>query len=1289
MTTNPAPPVLDTPQKKYKGSLTGTLVRTLLIFTFIPLALMAGAAYFRARTLLRDQAITQSENLLSNQLKIVDGEIKKKEAKLDEQVALEEFSTLVEIALHANPQSSEFRKIRQNFITEIETNNNSATPLFDQFFLIDTDGVIRIASNANWQNLTLDASIFEDAEGAQSHALYGLSPLYENELILATAINYQTKRGSTLGTLVGITEKENLQILIQPLNGLAPFANTYFILSDNTFITSNANTGEFAQVTSSESKNELIASLSDLVASNDEKPTALDVTAPDGDPALAQLQWYPGMKSGIILEIKTDQIYGQVSSLAPFTLILVLVTLAGTGLALTLGIKRVIQPLRSLSEITRKFAEGDWKQRANVQSDDEVGSLANSFNYMANEIGDVYHSLEQKVEERTRQIQTAAEVAQSITTLSSLDEMLKKTTELLVQQFGYHQASIYIVDRSGKFVDFKAGFGDATKGLADKNYRLEVGSASIIGWVSANNRTRIALDVSEDSLHLKNELLPDTRSEASVPISLGDLVLGVLDVQSKLPNAFSKDTIVMLQTLASQTAAAIQTTGLIETSHVNFQELERLYRSSRLIAEAKDGTEILEISGQILKGVPYPAALFSIENNQFSLISSSDSIRSLNPTIELGQQYDVTFTEVNSFLFRGAIIVAATDMVSCPKILQDIITQLELTSAAFLPLKKHDDLIAIILIGSRGRTLTSTSIQLYINFADLMSISLEKSDAIQQTEKHLHEVEALASINDLISSAADLQSFFRVLLAKIQQIIGDYNMIVALYDEKSNTIGIPFSYENKQIISIDPFPLGEGLTSILIRTRQPLMIVENTEQRAVELGAKVTGKPARSWMGAPMLVHNTPIGALIIQDTENEYAFDENDLKFFTTLAGQVAGVINNIRLLDESQHKALQIETAAEIARDISGSLNLDELLIKAVNFIRERFNFYHAAIFLHDLPGEFALIREATGEAGAQMKRAGYKIGVGSKSIVGFVSGRGEQLVVNDTSKDATYYANPLLPDTRAEAAIPLKVGDRILGVLDVQSTHPYAFSEDNLKSLQILADQLAVAVVNTELFAETQEHLSQHRLLHHITTTAASGTTLEEALESAVNGLQVTLGGDRVTILMADREKKLLEVKASMGYSDDISRTQIKFGSGITGWVAEHRRSLRIRDVSEDPRYIQASANTRSELAIPLIYRNELLGVLNVESEQVDAYTENDEEMLGTLGGSLAAIIANARLLEQIRIQAERERLINEVAGKIRRSTDIQSILMTTASEVARITGSRFAKISIKPTDVSKES
>jgi len=256
----------------------------------------------------------------------------------------------------------------------------------------------------------------------------------------------------------------------------------------------------------------------------------------------------------------------------------------------------------------------------------------------------------------------------------------------------------------------------------------------------------------------------------------------------------------------------------------------------------------------------------------------------------------------------------------------------------------------------------------------------------------------------------------------------------------------------------------------------------------------------------------------------------------------------------------------------------------------------------------------------------------------------------------------------------------------VLDVQSVHAFVFTENNLGTFQTLADQLAIAVVNSELFAETQEYLSQHRLLHHITSTAASGTTLEEALDSAVSGLQVTLGGDRVSILMHELEGKFLEVKASVGYSLDVEKIRIPIGSGITGWVAEHRRLLRVDNVKEDVRYIQASPNTRSELAVPLLYRNEILGVLNVESEQVGAYNENDEEMLGTLGGSLAAIIANARLVEQVRNQAEYSRLIYEITSKIRRSTDMQTILTTTASELTKAVGARYVRIAVAPENIN---
>jgi GAF domain-containing protein len=456
--------------------------------------------------------------------------------------------------------------------------------------------------------------------------------------------------------------------------------------------------------------------------------------------------------------------------------------------------------------------------------------------------------------------------------------------------------------------------------------------------------------------------------------------------------------------------------------------------------------------------------------------------------------------------------------------------------------------------------------------------------------------------------------------------------------------------------------------------------VEDTEKRAAAMGAKITGKAAQSWLGVPLMAQGEAIGAIIIQDLEHERAFDEGDLHFLVSVANQVSGAIHTVRLLEESKQSAVQFETAAEIARDISSSLDLDELLHKAVDLIRARFSFYHASVFLKDLPEEFVVIREATGEAGAQLKRAGHKLAIGSKSVVGFVAGKGEPLIVNDITRDATYYANPFLPDTRSEAAIPLKVGDRIVGVLDVQSTQLYAFAEDNLRTLQILADQLAIAVVNSELFAETQEHLAQHRLLHHITTTAASGTTLDEALQSAVNGLQVTLGGDRVSILLADREKKALEVKAAVGYAGNVFDLRVPIGSGITGWAAAHRKTLRVNNVLQDARYIEASSNTRSEMAIPLLYRSELLGVLNVESEQVAAYAENDEELLGTLGGSLAAIIANARLLEQIRARAERERILFEITDKIRRTTDMDTILATTVSELTRAVGANRAKIQV---------
>ncbi|MBK8824045.1 MAG: cache domain-containing protein [Anaerolineales bacterium] len=222
-----------------------------MIFTFIPLALMAGGAYFRARTLLREQAVAQSQNLLGTQLKLIEDEVNNKEEHLQHLIESSDFTILIELALHANPQSAEFRKIRESFIKEFQSLNAQAdSPAFNQFILLDSSGNIKISSNTEWQGLTLNPSLFaQTSDKYRSKFLYGASPLYKDQFILVTTLNYQTDRGSTIGTLIGITEKENLQSLIQPLNGLSPLADAYFILPNNQIIYSDQTAKEFVLIT--------------------------------------------------------------------------------------------------------------------------------------------------------------------------------------------------------------------------------------------------------------------------------------------------------------------------------------------------------------------------------------------------------------------------------------------------------------------------------------------------------------------------------------------------------------------------------------------------------------------------------------------------------------------------------------------------------------------------------------------------------------------------------------------------------------------------------------------------------------------------------------------------------------------------------------------------------------------------------------------------------------------------------------------------------------------------------
>ena len=512
-----------------------------------------------------------------------------------------------------------------------------------------------------------------------------------------------------------------------------------------------------------------------------------------------------------------------------------------------------------------------------------------------------------------------------------------------------------------------------------------------------------------------------------------------------------------------------------------------------------------------LASTPFPTATYYAENGEFQLLDASNLVSG-----QLPQKLTITLEQFEDRIKGDLKVYKATEEVKHNTELFEFATQAGFEKVAFLPVQNSSEIQGLVVVGNyagQSLDLDEGSLKSLTSLTDLACTIFEQAKIVDDVEKRNTKTETLLTITNAIQTPWNTTAFFESLHEQIKRAIGNHTFVGALYDEKTSSINIPYLFEEDQVRTLDSFPIGEGLTSVLLRSKQPLLLNNNVQEQAQALGAIIDGRPAKSWMGAPLLVDDQAIGALIVQDLEKEEAFTKDQLDYLCNLADQVTRILFNAKILDEYRNQINKVQAAAEIARDISSALNLDELLLKAVNLIRERFNFYHASIFLIDPSEKNAIIRESTGEAGAQLKRVGHKLAVGSKSIVGFVSGQGEPLVVNDVLKDATHLPNPMLPDTRAEAAIPLKIGERILGVLDVQSTIPYSFSPSDINTLQILADQLATAVNNTELFAETQEHLSQHRLLHHITTSAASGTTLEEALTSAVEGLQVTLGGDRV--------------------------------------------------------------------------------------------------------------------------------------------------------------------------------
>jgi len=270
-----------------------------------------------------------------------------------------------------------------------------------------------------------------------------------------------------------------------------------------------------------------------------------------------------------------DTALQEYQGLSLFATALVLVFAA----ALTFMAAKVFSdPYRQLVEVFRKVEQGDLKQRARVIASDEAGELEIYFNRMVSRLEVLQGSLEQQVAERTAQLSAVNEVGRAVGAILDPDELIKKVTNLITERFGHYYSAIFLMDQAGKWAELKNATGEAGRVLRESRHRLAVDNKSMVGTAVSERQARIALDVGAEPARFNNPLLPYTRSEIALPLSIGERVIGALDIQSTREAAFGQEDIETFQNVANQVAVALENARLFQETNRQVQELQTVQR---------------------------------------------------------------------------------------------------------------------------------------------------------------------------------------------------------------------------------------------------------------------------------------------------------------------------------------------------------------------------------------------------------------------------------------------------------------------------------------------------------------------------------------------------------------------------------------------------------------------------------------------------------------------------------------------------------------------------------------
>lgn len=503
-------------------------------------------------------------------------------------------------------------------------------------------------------------------------------------------------------------------------------------------------------------------------------------------------------------------------------------------------------------------------------------------------------------------------------------------------------------------------------------------------------------------------------------------------------------------------------------------------------------------------------------------------------------------------------------------------------------------------------------------------------------------LELLKRIDRILGSSFNLSKVIRMIYKEISKVMDTSNFYIATYNSKDKIIKFEIYTINGREITPFSRPLSSGLTEYVVKTKKPLLINKNLKKQCQRLGITPHGKDAYSWLGVPMIYKDNVEGVMTVQDYQKEDAYTWEDELFLENIASKAAVVIANTRLVEDELRRAKELAMLNKVVHRLTRSLNIQEICNSVSSSILEYFKNFNIAIFLKE-GDDLVLKKLSRGFRDEVPRDLRMKFGQG---IVGTSAQIGKTIVVDDTIKNNHYIAFGQT-STRSEVAIPLKIKQKLVGILDVQCNETNAFDEGTVRILELIGDRLSVAFHNAMLYEDALANTRELSVSFTIAQSLISTLDLDDVLNRILEVIRKNFGYENCAILLVDKKANELYIRASRGYPEYLSkkmRLTINKKQGVTSYVAATGKPYYAPDVRKVPFYVLGKRTIRSEAAVPMILRDEVIGVLDIESEKLNAFSERDLRMFTVFASQAAIAIENARLYNETKALSLTDSLTN---------------------------------------------